>query len=186
MTGNTKLIFGEQHFLNSALDARTNSKVRLWVDNEGGNIEITSPNGTKWQMDSYDGSHFRIYNNKNGENNPFYYFSGDNSKGGTVATEQYVKTVISTNARIVNTIWGTSMTIPKNPNTQALPHGIVMISGYMAWYMWVSGEQGNYSVISNKFLAGTADDTITFSVDKSSGTATVKTTKTSGIIYIGA
>ena len=71
--------------LNSSLDDRTNGKVRIWQDDEGGNIEITSPNGMKWQMDSH---------NDNGELGPFYAFSGGADKGGNIATETYVQTTL--------------------------------------------------------------------------------------------
>lgn len=51
--------------LNSG-DVRSNmfhtpsNKVSIWEDNEGGNIQITSPNGVSYQMDSFD-DNFRLY-----------------------------------------------------------------------------------------------------------------------------
>ena len=44
---------------NSAISA--GSKVYMWTDNEGGNIELVSPSGVNWQMDAYNG-HFRLTN----------------------------------------------------------------------------------------------------------------------------
>lgn len=48
------------------LEERTNGKVKIYSDAEGGNIRITSPNGITWEMDAYN-DNFRIYGvDKNG------------------------------------------------------------------------------------------------------------------------
>ena len=46
----------------NTLEKRTNGKVRLYENNEGGNIEITSKSGYKWEMDAFD-DNFRLYSN---------------------------------------------------------------------------------------------------------------------------
>lgn len=99
--------------LNSSLDDRTNGKVRIWQDNEGGNIEITSPNGMKWQMDSHNDNDFRLYKNNSGELGPFYAFSGEADKGGNIATETYVQTTLDAemdNVKVYSDLVGITFT----------------------------------------------------------------------------
>lgn len=93
----------------------------------------------------------------------------------------------SQSARIINTSWGTSVTIPKNPNTGGLAHGVVLVSGYVAFYIWAAGAEGAYQ-ISHRIVLGGADTEgrISFSINKSSGTVTIKANETSGVVYIGA
>ena len=48
------------------LEERTNGKVKIYSDAEGGNIQIISPNGITWEIDAYN-DNFRIYGvDKNG------------------------------------------------------------------------------------------------------------------------
>lgn len=46
----------------NTLEKRTNGKVRLYENDEGGNIEITSKSGYKWEMDAFD-DNLRLYSN---------------------------------------------------------------------------------------------------------------------------
>lgn len=99
--------------INSSLDDRTNGKVRIWQDDEGGNIEITSPNGMKWQMDSHNDNDFRLYKNNSGELGPFYAFSGGADKGGNIATETYVQTTLDAemdNVKVYSDLVGITFT----------------------------------------------------------------------------
>ena len=50
-------------------EVRVGDKVRIYVDKEGGNIRITSPDGTFFaEMDAYNDRAFRIYTSLNGKN----------------------------------------------------------------------------------------------------------------------
>ena len=40
--------------VNKTLEERTNGKVKIYGDEEGGNIRITSPNGVIWEIDAYN------------------------------------------------------------------------------------------------------------------------------------
>ena len=40
--------------VNQTLEERTNGKVKIYGDAEGGNIRITSPNGVIWEIDAYN------------------------------------------------------------------------------------------------------------------------------------
>ena len=40
--------------VNQTLEERTNGKVKIYGDAEGGNIRITSPNGVNWEIDAYN------------------------------------------------------------------------------------------------------------------------------------
>lgn len=64
MTGSGTFAFdGADVLFYSAIRVLTDSgspAVEIWTDNEGGNIQITSPNNVKWQMDAFDGN-LRIY-----------------------------------------------------------------------------------------------------------------------------
>ncbi len=47
--------------------------VSIWTDNEGGNIELHSPNGVAWHIDSFNDNLLRCYTyNANGEYKSFY------------------------------------------------------------------------------------------------------------------
>ena len=48
--------------IKNILEKRTNGKVRLYENNEGGNVEITSKSGYKWEMDAFD-DNLRLYSN---------------------------------------------------------------------------------------------------------------------------
>lgn len=89
-------------------------------------------------------------------------------------------------ARVVNTVWGTTLNIYKNPNTGSLAHGIVMVSGYYVFYIWAAGEPGAYTVDYDIVLGGANGGDISVSINKSSGQVTVRSTDICGLIYIGA
>ena len=76
----------------STLDARTNGKAKIWEDGEGGNIQVESPNGVKWQMDAYNGN-FRLYRNVDGTISPSYYFPGDVSNGNVLLSSKIINTL---------------------------------------------------------------------------------------------
>ena len=46
--------------VNQTLEERTNGKVKIYGDAEGGNIRITSPNGVIWEIDAYN-DNLRVY-----------------------------------------------------------------------------------------------------------------------------
>lgn len=46
--------------VNKTLEERTNGKVKIYGDAEGGNIRITSPNGVIWEIDAYN-DNLRVY-----------------------------------------------------------------------------------------------------------------------------
>lgn len=85
--------------LKDLLDSRTNNKVRLYTDTEGGNIDIISPDkyGDSWQMDAYDGN-FRIYHTKNGKHGPFYKFPKDATDGVILTDAKLANNAVTTAA----------------------------------------------------------------------------------------
>lgn len=68
-------------------------KIKLWVDNEGGNLQLKSPNGTKYvQMDVYDNNTFRMYfDGGNGLDFPFLYNFGTKTLTVTGALDGFIK-----------------------------------------------------------------------------------------------
>ena len=58
------------NYANSAESANTakgvnGDKVRLWSDGEGGNLSITAPDNTRWDIDAFNGN-LRIFNDTKG------------------------------------------------------------------------------------------------------------------------
>lgn len=72
----------------NTLEARTNGKAKIWEDGEGGNVQVESPGGVKWQMDAYDGN-FRAYRNANNTIKPIFTFQGTDA-GGDVLTSSKI------------------------------------------------------------------------------------------------
>ena len=62
-------------------------KVAFWSDNEGGNIDIYSPNGHTWQMDAHNDTTFRLYHH-DGSNITGYHTwaDGNYQSSGDVTT----------------------------------------------------------------------------------------------------
>ena len=57
--------------------AYSNGYVRMWVDKEGGNIEIQSPDGaTTYQLDAYSNDIIRIFSNNADGSHKFLQFNG--------------------------------------------------------------------------------------------------------------
>ncbi len=71
------------------LEERTNGKVKIYSDAEGGNIRITSPNGVDWEIDAVN-DNLRVYTTGLDGQYRSYSFSMDNALGGKVVatTEQ--------------------------------------------------------------------------------------------------
>ncbi len=81
--------------LNKNIEARTNGKVKIWSDAEGGNINIYPPDGTLiqyWQMDAYNGN-FRLYSLDT--NGAIHAITIPRDKNGIVATTADVSNVES-------------------------------------------------------------------------------------------
>lgn len=70
------------------LEERTNGKVRIYGNAEGGNIEITSKDGIKWEIDA-NANHLRIYSFGSSNKYVDYTFRYDRT-GGVVATVEEV------------------------------------------------------------------------------------------------
>lgn len=70
------------------LEERTNGKVRIYGNAEGGNIEITSKDGIKWEIDA-NANHLRIYSFGSSNKYVDYTFRYDRA-GGVVATVEEV------------------------------------------------------------------------------------------------
>ena len=70
------------------LEERTNGKVRIYGNAEGGNIEITSKDGIKWEIDA-NANHLRIYSFGSSNKYVDYTFKYDRA-GGVVATVEEV------------------------------------------------------------------------------------------------
>lgn len=74
--------------VNKTLEERTNGKVRVYQNGEGGNIEITSKDGIKWEIDA-NANHLRIYSFGSSNKYVDYTFKYDRA-GGVVATVEEV------------------------------------------------------------------------------------------------
>lgn len=74
--------------VNRTLEERTNGKVRIYGNAEGGNIEITSKDGIKWEIDA-NANHLRIYSFGSSNKYVDYTFRYDRA-GGVVATVEEV------------------------------------------------------------------------------------------------
>lgn len=74
--------------VNKTLEERTNGKVRVYQNDEGGNIEITSKDGIKWEIDA-NANHLRIYSFGSSNKYVDYTFRYDRA-GGVVATVEEV------------------------------------------------------------------------------------------------
>lgn len=72
----------------NTLEARTNGKAKIWEDAGGGNVQVESPGGVKWQMDAYNGS-FRAYAKENGTIKPIFTFQRTDA-GGDVLTSSKI------------------------------------------------------------------------------------------------
>ena len=60
------------------INAYDSSKVKIFADNEGGNIAVWSKSGTlQWQQDSYDDNRYRIFCFQNGKVTAQYFFKKD-------------------------------------------------------------------------------------------------------------
>ena len=160
------MVKAELRAFNSALDDRTNGKVRIWQDNEGGNIEITSPNGMKWQMDSHNDNDFRLYKNNSGELGPFYTFSGGADKGGNIATETYVQTTLDAemdNVKVYSDLVGVTFT----------PDGAGLEYSWGTYYVPEGYCFLNAVIADNSLLRGKYVGIITQRYDKSSRTVSL-------------
>lgn len=73
-------------------------KIFMWTDNEGGNLEILSPNGTHWQIDAFD-NNFRLYNSSSYA--PFCI-----QKAGHVIANGQITSISSNGFRVVNGNYG--------------------------------------------------------------------------------
>lgn len=78
--------------LQNTLEARTNGKAKIWEDAEGGNVQVESPDGIKWQMDAYNGN-FRVYRNENNKINPIYTFPGSATSGDVILSSRIIDTL---------------------------------------------------------------------------------------------
>ena len=74
--------------VNRTLEERTNGKARIYGNAEGGNIEITSKDGIKWEIDANE-NHLRIYSFGSSNKYVDYHFRYDRV-GGVVATVEEV------------------------------------------------------------------------------------------------
>lgn len=74
--------------LSKTLESRTNGKVRVYENAEGGNIEITSKDGIKWEIDA-NANHLRVYSFGSSNKYVDYTFKYDRV-GGVVATVEEV------------------------------------------------------------------------------------------------
>ena len=70
------------------IESRTNGKVRVYENAEGGNIEITSKDGIKWEIDA-NANHLRVYSFGSSNKYVDYTFKYDRA-GGVVATVEEV------------------------------------------------------------------------------------------------
>lgn len=91
------------------LEERTNGKVKIYSDAEGGNIRITSPLGTTWEMDAYK-EYLRIYTMSQEGKYCGYTFGRDfTTGGGSIATKEELKPVkdmLITNVQTVGSAYG--------------------------------------------------------------------------------
>lgn len=83
--------------LKDLLDSRTNNKVKVFTDAEGGNIVVESPDkyGDTWQMDAYNGS-FRLFHQKDGVNAPAYFFDKNGASGAVLTDAKLANNVVTT------------------------------------------------------------------------------------------
>ena len=70
------------------IESRANGKVRVYENAEGGNIEITSKDGIKWEIDA-NANHLRVYSFGSSNKYVDYTFKYDRA-GGVVATVEEV------------------------------------------------------------------------------------------------
>lgn len=86
------------------LEDRTNGKVKIYSDAEGGNIRIISPNGTTWEMDAYK-DYLRIYTMSLEGKYCGYTFGRDFiNGGGSIATKEELRPVRDMLIRNVQTV----------------------------------------------------------------------------------
>ena len=90
-------IYKQTQIINNSIYAggfySTNSKVSMWENNQGGNVQIASPNGVAYRMDAYSNDNLRIYwNDSNdqmqvitiGRNGKVYIPNFSNDLGGYI------------------------------------------------------------------------------------------------------
>lgn len=114
-------VTGSMTFADNLWVSNSNSAsgyVKIWEDNEGGNIEIGSPNGKSFQMDAYNDTNLRIFSQQsgsvkgiifNGSNGNFYadgdIYSNSNKKVSTADIQVGVASNVGTS--------GTTLTFPR-------------------------------------------------------------------------
>lgn len=67
--GGGSTITGNMTFAGNLWVSNNNSAsgyVKIWEDNEGGNIEIASPNGKTFQIDAYNNTNLRVFSEQSG------------------------------------------------------------------------------------------------------------------------
>lgn len=76
ITGN--MTFGGNLWVSN--DSSTGGYVKIWEDNEGGNIAIASPNGKEFQIDAFDNIVLRCYAYNDSGNFKAFYFNRTNGE----------------------------------------------------------------------------------------------------------
>lgn len=93
-------------------------------------------------------------------------------------TESEINSKLSGMTRMLQTVWGTSLSIPSSP------HGLVLYSQRSIYLIWVAGNAGAYQ-LNTKLVTG--NDELNLSVNANNGTVTVsaKNSANGTITYIG-
>lgn len=123
--------------LNSNLEKKVNGKVKIWEDEEGGNIRITSPNDVHYEFDACNDSALRMYAGtaENEVANSWAFSNSDGSfsaktfkENGTSLVDKYI------GKQTYATLYGVAMGVPDKTPTES--------GGYYTSYIYGS-EDGN-------------------------------------------
>lgn len=110
--------------LTQLINAYNSARVRIFADNEGGNIIVWSKSGTlKWQQDSFDDNRYRIFCIQNGKVTSQYFFQ-KNAPFGNVLTDTMLNNM-SINCRLIRN-WSRKLQIKFTHDSM----GFILIGKY--------------------------------------------------------
>ena len=113
--------------------------VRIFRDNEGGNIALWSPNGTGWQMDAFNNTAFRIYHNVGTPSWSFVNTGGFQIEGAQapiITLKSNVVDIKSTTNNLSSAIYPAIVWLDKNGATTCRLENGLSMDGSSFFYLY--------------------------------------------------
>lgn len=150
--GNNVTIRTNGSYVKTSHGLTAGTKISIWSDNEGGNLQLDSPNGIAWQMDAYN-NNFRLYSNDGTVRQMFSF--NYSSRHATYYGHIYLDNSVGQRGFLLQNSTTNKYTVGLYGNSSSSSSNIsaIFYDNTNDRTVW------NYDVVNNKFYINTANTT---------------------------